>query len=1017
MRLSLLSPGLNRQHLALIGIVALAAGLRLWGLIAGSPVWHPDEFRFVFFPLNFFSGDLNPHFFNYPTLLFYLLGVVYAACFWIQSLLGGDWSTLEFAAYHYFWDADSLLLFARLTNVGFAVGTVLWSFYLARRLRGEKAGLIAASLLALCTLHVRQSPLAAVDVPMTFWFVGATWASVRLLQREGLQDYLLAGILVGLAAATKYPGGLAGAGVVAAHLLARRTLLDRRLWLAGLASLCAFALVTPYALLDVQGFWQNFAFEAGHLSQGRADLGIGWWYHLKISLRYSLGWTGLLLTAAALLQAVRRPRREVWVAIVVFVAYLVVMGAGKLVFVRYALPLAALQCALAADAIAQLRGRRWLLVVALLAALEPLYGSLRIVQLQGRDDTRIEARKWMERHVPTGARCCNFGGWAGDVQVREMSDLWWRVSNFERNFGRAALSGSLDFLESHAPDTPFYQYAVLTGDRQLDSGDARIIRDRKCSYVILHRHLLGYSRVDSSFAAWLATKGRRIAHWAPEGLERSNPQYDLNDAYYIPLGNFGELRQSGPEIEIWRVDQYESDVRKPQTSRQLFADAYLIWAANKLRDGALEEALELTYGALQLEGASYEGLSIMAELFRHLHRFDEALQTHTRIEELYPGKGENYHGMALLHADLRDHQQALEYYAKAVEQGEDNSRLRNNMAVSHMALEDYPQAILQLRAAIQRDSSFADALYNLGTVYYQGDQFEQAIHFLQQTVERRPNDAKAFNNLAWAHLKLGKYDIAIHNFRQAIAASDGQLRSRYQKYLAQALFLNGSYEEAIGIYQKARGEAGRTAGESGADEAKDNRSALDALARELEIEIGRQKVLLQVHRAEARLAAGDTAVALKILRQVAGIPDGSVGAYARAGLLLFRLGDIDASTQAYQKELESDPDNTVARTNLGWNLYLAGDLDGAEEQYAAVVGAAPNSVAMFNLGLVYVVREDLQKARQAYAQAVAQFGAGEGKRIGAVQDLKDLLEHGEHAAAARTILRAHWPEEVERDGG
>ena len=314
--------------------------------------------------------------------------------------------------------------------------------------------------------------------------------------------------------------------------------------------------------------------------------------------------------------------------------------------------------------------------------------------------------------------------------------------------------------------------------------------------------------------------------------------------------------------------------------------------------------------------------------------------------------------MALLYADLRDYEQALEYYAKAIAQGEDNSRLRNNMAVAHMALEDYPRAILQLQVAIQRDSSFVDALYNLGTVYYQDGRFEQAIHFLQQTVERRPNDARAFNNLAWAHLKLENYDEAIHNFHRAIAASDGQLRSRYQKYLARAL--------------------------------------------------------LQVHRAEARLAAKDSAAALQILRQVAGMSDGSAGVYARAGLLLFRLGDIDASTLAYQKELESDPDNTVARTNLGWNLYLAGDLDGAEEQYAAVVEKAANSVAMFNLGLIYMVQGDLQKTRQAYAQAVAQFGAGEGKQIGAVQDLKELLEHGEHAAKARAILHAHWPEEIER---
>ena len=45
--------------IALIGLLALA--LRVYALDFGLPSWlHPDEFSFVFIPLNFFSGDFNP---------------------------------------------------------------------------------------------------------------------------------------------------------------------------------------------------------------------------------------------------------------------------------------------------------------------------------------------------------------------------------------------------------------------------------------------------------------------------------------------------------------------------------------------------------------------------------------------------------------------------------------------------------------------------------------------------------------------------------------------------------------------------------------------------------------------------------------------------------------------------------------------------------------------------------------------------------------------------------------------
>ena len=57
--------------------VLFAAGLFLrfpWPV----PEWfHVDERAFVLHPLGFWSGDFNPHFFNYPTLHFYLASALY----------------------------------------------------------------------------------------------------------------------------------------------------------------------------------------------------------------------------------------------------------------------------------------------------------------------------------------------------------------------------------------------------------------------------------------------------------------------------------------------------------------------------------------------------------------------------------------------------------------------------------------------------------------------------------------------------------------------------------------------------------------------------------------------------------------------------------------------------------------------------------------------------------------------------------------------------------------------------
>ena len=135
--------------------------------------------------------------------------------------------------------------------------------------------------------------------------------------------------------------------------------------------------------------------------------------------------------------------------------------------------------------------------------------------------------------------------------------------------------------------------------------------------------------------------------------------------------------------------------------------------------------------------------------------------------------------------------------------------------------------------------------------------------------------------------------------------------------------------------------------------------------------------------------------------------------YAKIGRKLLHLDQVEDAAKAYRRALGLNDRNLLLRTNLGWCLYLLRDLKGAAAQYAKVLQEAPNSVAMFNLGLVYIASGERQKARAVYAQAVAQFGAEEGKRIGAVRDLKELEKNGAHAALAQMVLRTYWPGEVD----
>ncbi len=525
----------------IVSALLLAALLRVWALSFGLPSWlHPDEYSFVFFPLNFWSGDLNPHFFTYPTLQYYLLSLAYLCYFGVQYVVGSGLSPDQFVAFHYFWDRTELLSIARSLSALMGIATVGCTALVARAAYGSRAAVVAAFLMAVCPLHVRQSHLAGVDVALTLWFTGAVWVSLRLLQTNSAGAYLLAGLLVGMAGATKYPGAMAGAAVLAAHLLVGRGGRDLRLYAAGGAAITTFFFCSPYVLLDFDAFRTYFEQQAAHLEgMGIGAAELGWWYHLRVTLVAGVGWPVLILGTVAGFWLTRERAFETAVILVAFLGLCLVVGSSQRVFMRYALPLVPLLVVLAAGLLVRIRGKA-LAAASLLVALQPFWSSLQQVRLLGRTDTRVEARQWMEANIPAGTPVANFGGWAGDIDVRSFEQLWWEASLFERRFGRERLLQALDYLEERAPGPPYFSYGIQRTNQEAAAGSFAEIERLDTPFVVLHRHPLNASRIDSAFARVFAAQ--------VEGLWSKAVAFDSFDAFYLPVSGSGELERPGPEI-------------------------------------------------------------------------------------------------------------------------------------------------------------------------------------------------------------------------------------------------------------------------------------------------------------------------------------------------------------------------------------------------------------------------------------------------------------------------------------
>jgi hypothetical protein len=236
-------------RLGVAAVLLLALGLRLWGIHQGLPYAYNADENAHFLPraIGMFGHGLDPGYHVNPPAYTYVLHALLALRYGGRLAVGDAFAT----------DPSALWTMARATSA--VLGTIaVGLLYLAgRRLAGRAAGLLAAALLAVAFLPVFYSHLALNDVPTLAPLCLSLWGAAGVLRQGRRRDYAIAGIGLGLAAATKYTGGIVLLALLAAavvHASRARGPALRGLVLAGVVALAAFVVADPYAVLDHTAF-------------------------------------------------------------------------------------------------------------------------------------------------------------------------------------------------------------------------------------------------------------------------------------------------------------------------------------------------------------------------------------------------------------------------------------------------------------------------------------------------------------------------------------------------------------------------------------------------------------------------------------------------------------------------------------------------------------------------------------------------------------------------------------------
>lgn len=341
-----------RPVLIPFSIFLLALAVRFIGFGWGLPnagrfgSYHPDESvgQIVGAVVSVSGGDLNPHFFNYPSLSIYATTAVY-------FVLSGLGLNTQAGQQIYPWPlVRDIIVAGRIFSALCGAGCAVCVWGMARQVGLQRGAVLSGVLLALCPGLVQHSHFATVDVPATFFVSACLWATLAAFNSEKSNSklWLVAGVLAGLATGAKYNAGIVVVAPLVALYLAHKEGREKKvtrkfLLLIGLAAL-AFLVSTPYALLSPREFWGDSSKQMGfgyellvHPRQGHGEIftgtGLGWWYHFTFNLPFVLTWPLLI---AGLIGAVFACKERRHFPLIAFaLVYFLIIGASNVRFMRY----------------------------------------------------------------------------------------------------------------------------------------------------------------------------------------------------------------------------------------------------------------------------------------------------------------------------------------------------------------------------------------------------------------------------------------------------------------------------------------------------------------------------------------------------------------------------------------------------------------------------------------------------------------------------------------------------------
>lgn len=256
-----------------------------------------------------------------------------------------------------------------------------------------------------------------------------------------------------------------------------------------------------------------------------------------------------------------------------------------------------------------------------------------------------------------------------------------------------------------------------------------------------------------------------------------------------------------------------------------------------------------------------------------------------------------------------------------------------NLGLTLLQTNEHDRAVLAFTEALRLRPESAAAWQSLGFAHYYSKHYDEAVEAFSEARRLNPKEAETSNNMGFAYLFVHRFEDAIASFRNAL-----QLDSQFSYAInglciAQAL---AKRPEAIAACKRAatadRGSAAPHyfLGTSYMD-LGENRKALRAFQQAARIEPRTARIHIGLGFACFKLEQYEEA--LKHFARAQKLNARAEHALLGLGVAYAQLKEYEKAERALREAIAADPDNPVARFNLGIVCLARGNQDCALSQY------------------------------------------------------------------------------------